>query len=236
MTGLLALIGGAEHTPGCEPIDQALLEATGRSAPRVVLVPAAASPRRHGETVELARRYWSRLGARFAVALTSSPEDVDHALDALADADLVVLSGGHPARLCASLAGSPVRNRIVERWRNGAVLAGSSAGAMALCEWNLRLRPPNPLTLAPGLGVVGGCLVVPHFNRYGLPRWAGRAINRLPRLTVLGVDERTALIGRDGRFGVVGQGSVTSFCDGASVKHLRGGELVLPPAAGDVGR
>jgi cyanophycinase-like exopeptidase len=99
---------------------------------------------------------------------------------------------------------------------------------MVLCQWRLRLAPPNPLALVPGLGPVGSCLVVTHFNRFGMRRLAGPVAGWWSALTVLGLDERTAVVGQDGVFAVIGQGAATRFFAGAGVRCPPGTELDLP--------
>jgi cyanophycinase-like exopeptidase len=78
-----------------------------------------------------------------------------------------------------------------------------------VCEWRQHLQPPRPFQLVRGFGLLPGCAAAPHYDRYGLNRWVGQVSRRYPRLRILGLTDRTALIGRDGDFTVVGQGSVT---------------------------
>ena len=71
---------------------------------------------------------------------------------------------------------------------------------MVLCSQQARFRtPPHlPLGFQPGLGVVAGAAVLPHYDRFPETLAAVR-VARAPRGTViLGIDEDTAAIGRDG--------------------------------------
>ena len=43
MTGRLALVGGDEFRPGCEAMDEAILGATGKANPVVLVAPTAAA-------------------------------------------------------------------------------------------------------------------------------------------------------------------------------------------------
>ena len=226
MTGLLALLGGQEHTEGCQPIDRRLLAEARRDKPSVTVVLAATTPRRRAFKINEALTYWGGLGVAVQFALAGGPDETPRALNALADPDLVVLTGGHPWLLHARLDTSPVRRRILELWRRGVPVSGSSAGAIALCEWRQCLRPPHPLRLVRAFGFVAGTAAAPHYDRYGLNRWVAQVSRRHPRLQILGLTDRTALVGRDGHYAVYGQRAITivqgpsvaAFAPGASVE------------------
>ncbi len=227
--GPVALLGGGEHRDGCQPIDTWLLERAGRGRGNVLVIPAASTRRTVPGTAALARNHWTALGANVTIALPDGP-----ALTAAVEtADLVVLTGGIPDRLIAALGASDAWDRILARWREeGVGLSGSSAGAMALLEWRLRMWAPHPLALAPGLGPLRGHVVAPHFDRFVgdhpvRRRWAARQQARYEGLTVLGVDERTALVGHDGRWEVLGRGAVTLLDGHTFAVHPRGAEVPL---------
>lgn len=225
MSGLLALVGGAEHTAGCEPIDRRLLAGSGRR-PEVTVLLAATAPRRRAYKIAEAQRYWAAFGARVRFGFSGRPDDVEQTLAVLADPDLVVFTGGHPWLLHARIKGTPVLDRVLELWHGGVPLSGSSAGAIALCEWRQQLRPPRPFRLVPAaFGLVRDSAAAPHFDLPAIRRWAYLVVRRHPLLQVLGLSDRTALIGRDGTFDVVGAGSFT---------RLTGGELRSYPAGAQV--
>lgn len=224
--GPIALLGGHEHREGTERIERTLLEQLGVAAPRVTVLPVAAPARQVGMVAALARTYWSRLGATVRIAMPHACGSHE-ALDAVAEADVIVLPGGVPNRLVAALGASPVWDLVVRRWRAGAALAGSSAGAMSLFAWRLRLYPPNPLALIPGLGPFDGWIAAPHFGRFHAERWATRVADRFGGLGVLGLDEGTAIVGRDGHFIVVGHGALTVIADGEMSVHSPGAQVAL---------
>jgi cyanophycinase-like exopeptidase len=229
--GPVALLGGHEHRDGTEVIERTLLDQLGVAAPRVTVLPAAAPARQAGMVAALARTYWSRLGATVRVAMP----DAGQALDAVASADVIVLPGGVPNRLVAALGASQVWDLVVRRWRAGAALAGSSAGAMSLFAWRLRLYPPNPFALIPGLGLFDGWVAAPHFGRFRAERWATRVTRWFGGLGVLGLDEGTAIVGRDGRFTVAGSGALTVIAGDEMRVHRANAQVALDlhgPASG----
>jgi cyanophycinase len=205
--GPVALIGGGEHLSGCEPIESRLMELVGASRPHVVVMPVAPAPRHVPSTAALARNYWTRLGARVSIA--DPRVDLAGTRDAIRAADVVVLPGGHPNKLVQALGASPVTDLLVERWTEGLAIAASSAGAMCLFEWRIKLYPPNPLRLIPGLGLMDGFVAAPHFERFAATRWSHRALVALRGLQVLGLDERTAVVGWPQELEVQGQGTAT---------------------------
>ncbi|HEX6255824.1 MAG TPA: Type 1 glutamine amidotransferase-like domain-containing protein [Euzebyales bacterium] len=224
--GPIALLGGHEHRRGMEAIERLLLEQVGVAAPTVAIVPVAASVRQVGMVAALARTYWTSLGAAVRVALPDA-HGSHQALDAVAWADVIVLPGGVPNRLVATLGASPVWDLILDRWRSGAALSGSSAGAMSLFAWRLRLYPPHPLDLIPGLGPFDGWVAAPHFSRFRAERWAAPLAHRFGHLGVLGLDEGTAVVGRGRRFRVVGRGALTLIEGGTVTVHRASATVAL---------
>ena len=206
--GPLALVGSGEYLPQMRDIEAALLA---DRPPRYVQLATAAAP--EGRAV-LER--WHRLGLDQATALgveqvilpVETREDaVDQSIaDRVAGAGLIYLSGGNPDYLARTLRGTAVWHAIVRAWRTGAALAGCSAGAMALCGHVQSLRHPRSGT--EGLGLLPHLRVLPHFDRFGahLPDPIGRFLAPDDgAVTLVGVDEDTALVGGPGIWRVVGR-------------------------------
>lgn len=231
--GPIALVGSGEFLPGMDEVDAALLAGTGRSRPRVAILPTASWP--DGE--EVFRRWaamgvdhFSALGAEVEPVLVRDRFDADdeaHA-QAIGEADLVYLSGGKPGHLTDSLAGTRVGAAILAAHARGAVLAGCSAGAMALTAHHFDLRGRRlfwPLRWRAGLGIVPGATVIPHYDAFPEP-FSALFVLQAPRgLTLLGIDEETALIGRDGSWQVQGRGRVTVW-NGRHRERFRPGDVV----------
>jgi cyanophycinase len=148
------------------------------------------------------------------------------------------LVGGDPGLVAQVLRGSPVWAAMFEAWRRGASLAGSSAGAMALCSHTLvRAGWPNRFNRRPveALGLVAETAVLPHYDTFG-HRWVDSAREAAPGMTLLGVDERSAVLWEGGGWRAVGPGAVTvirgskaaTFESGARVSGLRAPARILP--------
>jgi cyanophycinase len=211
MPGPLALVGGDEFHPGNETQDRLLIDAA-RGRPAYVLATAA---REDPEAaVYTARSWFASLGIEIVELRVRTHADArsDARAAEAAGAGLIYVAGGDPGWLVQVLAASKVWAAIKQAWHDGAALAGSSAGAMAFCQWTLvRANWPGHTKRRPtaALGLVRGCALVPHYDTFG-ERWVPSALAGLPpggRL--LGVDERTAAMWMNGDWRVVGPGTAT---------------------------
>ncbi len=230
MTGPLALVGGAEFQPGNEEQDTVLARAA-RGRPAYVV--CAAIRTRPEAAVRTARKWFATLEVDVTELRVRSRTDASAAetIEAARAAGLVYLAGGDPGRTVQLLAGTPVWDAIVAAWRDGAALAGSSAGAMALCRWTLiRDRWPQHDRRRPvdALGLVPSCALLPHFDTFG-ERWIPSAQSTLGADTpLIGVDERSAAMWQDGSWTALGPGAVTvvrgdersRFAGGATVSGV----------------
>ena len=236
MPGPVALVGAGEFLAPMAELDRALLEATGRARPRVVILPTASWP--DGEDVF---RRWGELGVEHFEGLGAEVEPLyvrhaadgrdDAAVQAIGEADLIYLSGGKPAYLLDVLQGSPLGAAIVRAHARGALVAGCSAGAMAIVGRTpklrfvprLRLPLPFPLRWAGGLDLVPGVAVLPHYDALPEVITAVLALQGPRGGVVMGIDEETAAVGRDGVWQVHGRGRVTLW-RGRHRERFRRGE------------
>jgi len=231
MSGTLALVGSGEFTTQLERVDRCLLEATGCPRPRVAVLPTASAP--EGDEVflrwaEMGSAHFGALGAEVEQVLVRTRADANDPVweQAIGEADLVYLSGGKPSVLRATLDGTRVGAAIVEANRRGAVVAGSSAGAVFMGERLFRLRRrPRFVRWDEAMGLVPGTVVAPHYNAIPEPFLVLLAL-RAPRGCVMvGIDENTALVGREGTWRVMGEGRVTMWRGRHRTRH-RDGDLV----------
>jgi cyanophycinase len=217
MPGPVALVGAGEFLPGMADFDAGLLAATGRARPRVVIIPTASWP--DGEEVftrwaTMGVGHFAGLGAEVEPVLVRDRAGADDpaAAQAIGEADLIYLSGGKPSYLAGVLDGSAVGRAIGDAHRRGAVVAGCSAGAMVLAAhaFDFRLRlAVFPLRWRAGLGFVPGASVLPHYDAWPEPMLALIALQAPRGSLVLGIDEDTAVVGRDGSWQVHGRSRVT---------------------------
>lgn len=211
MPGVLALVGGDEFHPGNEPHDVRLRDA---AAGRPAYVVATAANDNPEAAVDTARRWFVTLDLEIEeLRVRTKVDAADKAVAQQAlGAGLIYIAGGNPGHALEVLRGSRVWAAIREAWAKGTALAGSSAGAMALCQWSLiRATWPNRTQRrsSEALGLVPGCAFLPHFDTFG-QRWIPSAHETLGAETLLlGVDERTAALWEDGQWWALGAGAVT---------------------------
>lgn len=206
VSGLVALHGGGEFLAGDEAFLTALLDAAARRVGgarpmRIALVPTAAARGRPELAAAHGVAAFERVAASVArevvaenVAVVDAASAADQGLaDRLASADVIYLPGGDPDLIPTILAGSAAWAAIERARAGGAILAGASAGAMALAPWTWTSTGGMD-----GLDVVPGLVVVPHADagRWAsvLERFSGSAPGGLG---VLGLAERTGVLADD---------------------------------------
>jgi len=208
MTGTLALVGGGEFTEGCS-FDEGLVAASG--AEEVLVLPTGAAYEHPQRSVEQAASWFDRLGVRVrGLDVLSRPDALseDNAA-AVRSSRFTYLVGGSPMHVRSVLKDTPVWEALVAAWRDGGVLAGSSAGAMVLCD---PMVDPRGGAFTIGLGLLTGMSVIPSHDT-----WSEDAAHRTLRmspagLVLAGVDGRTALIrAGDGTWSAAGAGDVAVF-------------------------
>lgn len=211
MTGALALVGGAEWTDGCD-FDAELLAASGGT--EVVVLPTAAAFERPDKAVEHATAWFARIGGSVTglhVLQRADAHDPAH-VDAVRAARFLYLSGGSPLHLRSVIKRTPLWDALVDAWSDGAVVAGSSAGAMVLCD---PMVDPRGGAFTVGLGLVANLAVLAHAEVDVLAHHK-RTFELADReLMLAAVPERTALIrDPDGAWRSAGAGTVTVWVDG----------------------
>jgi cyanophycinase len=236
--GPLALVGGDELNPGNEPQDRVLVDAAA-GGPAFVLA-TAAGRQRPELAVANAVRWFGGLGLDVEeLPATRRSHAKDPGVVERARAGrFFYLVGGDPGLVPKTLAGTPLWDAVVAAWSAGAALGGSSAGAMALGGWTLvRERMPGDerRRYAPALGLVPNVAVLPHFETFG-NRWVSSALEAAPNAAVvlLGPDERTAAVFRDGGWVALGAGGVTVIAADGTTRRFEAGTAIdgLPePAA-----
>jgi cyanophycinase len=217
--GYLLLEGGAEFGGAMrEPDLRAIQLAGGFDAPIRILPTAAAPDNNHVRAGNNGVRWFQSLGARDVESLLlidkSSANDLK-IVDSLHSAKLIYLLGGFTHYLGQTLQDSQAWGAVLEAWENGALIAGSSAGAMVVCE---HYYDPGRGKVERGLNLVPNACVLPHHNTFG-KNWAGKLKSLLPGVTLIGIDEYTGMLSEEGEWRVLGGGEVTLYQDDRVQKH-----------------
>jgi cyanophycinase len=229
MPGHILLEGGAEFGGEMADVDRRAIELAGGAEAPVGIIPAAAAPdhndHRAGQT---GLRWFRRLGARLVTVLPLTDRasaDAEMTAEMLSQCRLIYMLGGFPHYLAQTLAGSRSWHAILAACEGGAVVGGSSAGAMVLCE---HYYDPESDAVYPGLNLIPGTCLIPHHNTGGR-RWASKLATTLPLATLIGIDEQTGVISErtPGQWRVYGKGQVTLYRHGTEESHLPGATFLL---------
>jgi cyanophycinase len=214
MSGPLALVGGREWGDGCEFDAELLEESGGRD---VVVLPTAAAYEHPQRAVENATAWFSTLGATVSALMVLSHRDAADPTNvtAVRDARFIYLSGGSPLHLLSVLKQSPLLDAIQDTWSQGAVLAGSAAGAMVLGD---PMVDPRGGAFTVGLGLVPKVAVVTEASTWSHERLRRTISLAAQDVRLLVLPERTAAVrGADGLWSVRGVGAAEVHLDGAVV-------------------
>jgi cyanophycinase len=222
--GTVIVIGGAEDKVRDRVILSRFVALAGGVRANVVIVSTASSL--GAEAGERYRQVFTELGVKRIEplhAVTRQQANDDAATETVRDATGVFLTGGNQLRLSSTIGGTRLAEAILDRFRHGAVVAGTSAGASALSSHMIAFgasgaTPKQRMAqIAAGLGVLPGVIVDQHFQQRNRLGRLLSLIAQNPSLLGLGVDEDTAgVVGPDHVMEVVGRGSITVVDGSAS--------------------
>ena len=209
--GYLLLEGGAEFGGRMREPDLKAIELAGGFDAPIRIIPTAAAPdNNHQRAGTNGIRWFHSLGAKDVVSLplidkvSANDEGI---AKSLREAKLIYMLGGFPGYLGETLKGSTAWEAMREAYHGGAVVAGSSAGAMVMCESYYDL---NQGQVVQGLNLVPDSIVLPHHNTFG-KSWASRLLE-IVQITLIGIDEQTGMINNGAQTWTVhGGGNVTLY-------------------------
>jgi cyanophycinase len=208
-------IGGAEDKSGDRLILRELVRLAGGRRARLVVIPVASDfPRETGA------RY-AELFAELGVSATRVLEldsraaaGAPSAVRAVERASGIFFTGGTQARIPRAIAGTALELAIHRRFAEGALLAGTSAGAAAMSDVmivqgkGLSSARRGLVQKGAGLGLLSGVIVDQHFAERGRQGRLIAALAEHPRHLGLGIDEDTAALLVGDELEVLGSGSV----------------------------
>lgn len=159
-------------------------------------------------------------------------------LDSLRKAKIVFLGGGDQERFMQRIEGTPVKAILQQLYRNGALIAGTSAGASVMSRMMITgnsLRDGGSTTgmkgiwkgsveYKTGLGLLDSVLIDQHFvvrSRYN------RMISSLldyPAYQCIGINESTAIIVKGKKARVTGASQVIVMSRPSGVKTTKDGD------------
>ena len=128
----------------------------------------------------------------------------------------IFLTGGNQMRLASIVAGTPLARKVKQRNREGAVVAGTSAGASILSSHMVAYGASGPsprmrmAQMTAGFDLVPGVVIDQHFRQRDRFGRLLTLVAVVPGLLGIGVDEDTAALFTGHTMEVLGRHSVTS--------------------------
>ena len=224
LEGTVILIGGAEDKVRDRVILSRFVTLAGGPDATIAIVSTASSI--GPEAGERYSQVFRELGVKtikLLHAVTRPQANDETAAFAVRDATGIFLTGGNQLRLASTIGGTRLAAAILERFKLGAVVAGTSAGASAMSSHMIAFgasgaTPKQRMAqIAAGLGLLPGVIVDQHFQQRNRLGRLLSLIAQNPSLLGLGVDEDTAgVVGPDHVLEVIGRGSITVIDGSAS--------------------
>lgn len=204
--GTLVVVGGGTTTTA---IADKTLELAGGLSAKIAII-AEANP----EYGPGSRAMWQRAGVK-AVAIID-PRQPAASKRVLNEADLIWMPGGLQGVFMNSLRGSGLEDVVRRRYREGAIVAGTSAGAAVMSRIMIggrsdldSLKAGTAPYLMDGLGLWPEVIVDQHFLQKGRFNRLALAAIDYPDLVGIGIDEETAAVVHGHEFEVIGENNVT---------------------------
>jgi len=227
MSGYLLLEGGAEFGGQMALPDRRAIELAGDPDALITIIPTAAAPdNNHLRAGRNGVNWFQSLGARQVelLLLIDKASANDPTIAArINHSRLIYMLGGFTGYLGETIANSASYRAMLTAYSAGAVIAGSSAGAMVMCQY---YTDPSSGQIVEGLNFLPNTCVLPHHNTFG-KGWAQRLTRLLPDAVLLGIDERTGMLDdgdgeRKTAWRVYGQGAVTLYRRGQPTVYAAG--------------
>jgi cyanophycinase len=223
--GELVIIGGAEDKEGdCLILREFVRRSGGLQARIAVMTVATDLP---GEVGEQYIDIFHRLGVDdIRVVDTARREDASEprALEAIGQATGIFFTGGNQARITECLKDTELEAMLHKRLSEGAVIAGTSAGAAMMpdkmivegeSETNPRMEV---VRMDRGMGFLPNVIIDQHFAQRGRIGRLLSALAQEPASLGFGIDENTAIVVSGKQVEVIGAGAVT-IVDESTVTH-----------------
>ena len=214
--GPIMAIGGAEDKLDNKVILSTFLQISGGSASRLVILPTASSIESAGERY---KALFLSMGAESADVTYFGERPAANSgplLEVMNSATGIFLTGGNQLRLSALLGGTEVSSIIRRRHTEGAVIAGTSAGASILSSHMVGFgasgnTPKQRMAqMVAGFGLVPDVIIDQHFRQRDRIGRLLALVASNPRLLGVGIDEDTAvLFDHQQTMEIIGRRSVT---------------------------
>src|SRR5438105_1208076 len=154
--------------------DRRAIELAGGPNALISIIPTAAAPdNNHQRAGNNGVRWFRSLGATQVASLPlidKAPANDPQLAAIIVQSRLIYMLGGFTGYLGETLKDSMSWQAMLQAYESGAVIAGSSAGAMVMCQYYF---DPARRQIVEGLGLLPNTCVLPHHNTFG-KTWASQ--------------------------------------------------------------
>lgn len=236
-TGSLFIIGGGSRPTSM--VERIIKESQIDEGGYAIILPmASAEP---DSSFYYANKQFAELGLKniFKQVYDSTVITNSQKLDSLRNARLIYIPGGDQDRFMKAIAGTPAADALKENYKNGGMIAGTSAGAAVMSREMItgtELKHPEyhstfrnleeqNLELKQGLGMLKNVIIDQHFVKRSRYNRLLTAIIENPEIKGIGIDESTAILVKNGKAEVVGESQVIVFSNPKASKSTSKGKL-----------
>ena len=227
ISGILIAIGGSESKGSEVDTNSILSEVINNSKyginSNIIIIPTASSFQ--DEIDSEYRTTFEKIGCKNIKTLfISSKDQVDSPdnLNLLKNSNVIMFSGGDQSRISECFLGTEFLNSLKNKFNSEHfVVAGTSAGAMCMSE-NMITGGTEKVECALGLSLIPELIIDSHFIERDRRSRLVEAVSIYPNRIGVGISENTAIIIKNGKFMVIGYGSVTVF--DSNIKVLSSGD------------
>jgi len=237
--GKLFIIGGGDRPPALMKALVATAEM--RSTDYVIVLPmSSASP---DTSYYYFKADLEPICKNAIINFNFTPEQVTNKswLDSLEKAKLVFITGGDQDRFMKAVINTPVYKAIHNAYKNGATIAGTSAGAAVMSQHMItgqqltdtvyratfRKVQDKNIEFKSGLGLLTTAVVDQHFIVRSRYNRLLSALAKFPLLSCIGIDEATAIIVQGNKVKVAGESQVIVMQKPNELKITAGGLIKL---------
>lgn len=234
--GRLFIIGGGNRTDSMmnELVDLAGIRTTGYA---YILPMSSSEP---DSSIMWTKEDFNVTGIKNVFGYNFKPGVIpEPQIDSVRNAKLIYISGGDQSRFMSVVNHTPIMDAVHEAYKNGAVIAGTSAGAAVMSKkmitGNQKKHPESEagftsiesenVEVIQGLGFLTDVIIDQHFiKRQRLNRLVSVSIENPDELCV-GIDESTAIIVEGDEATVTGLHQVVVIKNAAGIKNVKNGLL-----------
>jgi cyanophycinase len=161
-------------------------------------------------------------------------------LDSLQNAKLIFITGGDQSRFMNIVLHTPIQQAIQQAYKNGATIAGTSAGAAMMSRYMLTGNQLlgdttyestfpklwyNNIEIKEGLDLLDSAIIDQHFIARSRYNRLLSAIAQFPTLPCIGIDESTAIIVHGNDIKVAGESQVIVLSHPKNLKVTNKGQI-----------